>query len=256
MLPLHGKRVVVLGVASEESIAWTMAQVLAGCGAQVFVGFQQKFRSRVVQLLQANPGVVQGAFRCDVTDDAELQSFFSQVQGPIHGLVHAVAYTPPETFMKPIYEVTPEEFTQAMLVSSHSLLRVTRVALPLMTAGTSVMTLSYLGGQRVVPQYRMMGIAKAALEGTVRELAAEIGQYGIRVNAISAGPVRTLSAQALPMFQEILDKYPSIAPLRTNIDSQDVAGLSVFLCSDFSRHITGQVMFVDAGYSALGAYLS
>jgi enoyl-[acyl-carrier protein] reductase I len=90
----------------------------------------------------------------------------------------------------------------------------------------------------------------------VRELAAEIGQYGIRVNAISAGPVRTLSAQALPMFQEILDKYPSIAPLRTNIDSQDVAGLSVFLCSDFSRHITGQVMFVDAGYSALGAYLS
>lgn len=255
MLPLHGKRIVVMGVASEESIAWSIVRVLANCGASVFVGYQQRFRSRVMQLLKTHPGVIEAAFRCDVTRDEEIQAFFQSVQAPIHGLVHAVAYTPPETFMKPIYEVNAQEFTDAVLVSSHSLLRVSKEILSYMPSGGSIMTLSYLGGQKVIPQYRMMGIAKAALEASVRELAAEVGQYGLRVNAISAGPVRTLSAQALPMFQEILNRYPNIAPMRSNIDANDVAGMAVFLCSEFSKQITGQVMFVDGGYSALGAYL-
>lgn len=255
MLPLQGKRIVILGVASEESIAWTMAQVMAAYGADIYLGFQQRFRSRIMQLQRSAPHVAKGAFRCDVTDEAEVQAFFQSVQAPIHGLIHAVAYTPPETFMKPIYEVTADEFSQAVLVSSHSLLRIGRHARAFMPPGGSIVTLSYLGGQRVVPQYRMMGIAKAALEASVRELAAAIGEDGIRVNAISAGPIKTLSAQALPMFQEIINRYPTIAPLRTNIDANDVAGMGVFLCTDLSRHVTGQVMFVDAGYSTLGAYL-
>lgn len=252
---IQGKRIVVMGVASEESIAWSMVQMLAGYGAQVYIGYQQRFRSRVMQLLKAYPGVVQGAFRCDVTKDDEISAFFSSIQAPIHGLIHAVAYTPPETFMKPIYEVTAEEFTSAMLVSAHSLLRVSKEALSYMPPGGSIVTLSYLGGQKVVPHYRMMGIAKAALEASVRELADAVGERGLRVNAISAGPIKTLSAQALPQFQEIIRRYPEIAPSRANVEAADVAGMAIYLCSDLARLVTGQVLFVDGGYNTLGAYL-
>lgn len=254
MISLAGKRVLVLGVASGESIAWATAQGLAYCGAEIHISYQQRFRSRVMQLLQEHPSLIAGAHRCDVTDDGEVQQLFQAVGGPIHGLVHGVGYAPPETFAKPIYDVSAEEFSQALLVSAHSLLGVTRAALPLLPPGSSLMTLSYLGGQRVVPGYRLMGIAKAALEATVRELAVEVGQRGVRVNAISAGPIPTLSASALPMFQHMLQEYPRISPLRTSMTTHDVAKMVAFLCSDLSDKITGQVLFVDAGYSALGAY--
>lgn len=254
MIGLSGKRILVLGVASADSIAWATAQGLAMCGAEVHISYQQRFRSRVMQLLREHPGVVAAAHRCDVTRDDEIRQMFQAISGPLHGLVHGVGYAPPETFAKPIYEVSPQEFSDAVIISSHSLLRVTQAALPLMQAGSSVVTLTYLGGQRVVPGYRMMGIAKAALEATVRELAVDVGSYGIRVNAISAGPVQTLSASALPMFAQMLEQYPRIAPLHAPITTHDVAKMTAFLCSDLSDRITGQTMFVDSGYSILGAY--
>lgn len=254
MISLAGKRILVLGVASAESIAWATAQGLAHCGAEVHISYQQRFRSRVMQLLNEVPGLIAGAHRCDVTNDAEIQQMFQAIGGPLHSLIHGVGYAPPETFGKPIYEVTPDEFSQAALISAHSLLRVTRFALPFMVAGSSITTLTYLGGQRVVPGYRMMGIAKAALEATVRELAVDVGHHGVRVNAVSAGPVATLSAMALPSFSTMLEQYPRISPLHAPITTHDVAKMCAFLCSDLSDKVTGQVLFVDAGYSALGAY--
>ncbi len=254
MIALTGKRVLVLGVANSDSIAWATAQGLAMCGAEVHISYQQRFRSRVMQLLKENPSVVTSAHRCDVTKDGEIQQMFEAVGGPLHALIHGVGYAPPETFMKPIYEVTPQEYSDAVVISSHSLLRVTRVALSYMPASSSIVTMTYLGGQRVVPYYRMMGIAKAALEATVRELAVDVGVHGIRVNAISAGPIKTLSASALPMFDSMLEQYPQISPLHATITPHDVAKMTAFLCSDLSDRVTGQVLFVDSGYSILGAY--
>lgn len=254
MFDLSGKRVLVFGVASEESIAWAIAQALAYYRAEVHIVYQQRFRSRVMRLVEEHPHVAQGIHRCDVMDESQIVQLFREVGGPLHGMIHAIGYAPAQSFIKPIHEVSAEEFSEALLVSAHSLLRLTQEALPSLVSGGSIVTLTYLGGQRVVPFYRLMGIAKATLEATVRELAAEIGEQGIRVNAISAGPIRTLSASALPMFSDLLERYPRIAPLHTSIDAHDVAGLTLFLSSDLSAKITGQIIFVDAGYSILGAY--
>lgn len=255
MISLAGKRVLVLGVASAESIAWATAQGLAYCGAEVHITYQQRFRSRVLQLLREVPSsLIAQAHLCEITDDHDIQQLMDTVGTPLHALIHGVGYAPPDTFAKPISQVTAQEFSEALLVSTHSLLRVACAALPKMVPGSSIVTMTYLGGQRVVPGYRLMGIAKAALEATVRELAVDAGQYGIRVNAISAGPIATLSAMALPMFSSMLQQYPEISPLHTSMQTHDVAKMTAFLCSDLSDKITGQTLFVDAGYSILGAY--
>lgn len=251
MLNLQGKHAVIFGVASEESIAWAIAKKLHQAGCRISLGYQQRFKSRIMQLVKSNEIAVEYYERCDVTNPEELQQFFDKLAAPVDILVHSIAYTSPETFGKQIRDITQEEFTTALVASSYSLIPLVRAVTPKMTNGGSVITLTYLGGQRVVANYKLMGIAKAALDATVRELAADVGQHGIRVNAISAGPIRTLAASQIAGFDNMLKVYEGVAPLRRSIKQDDVGDMATFLGSDLSRNITGQVMFVDAGYSIL-----
>lgn len=251
MLNLQGKHAVVFGVASEESIAWAIAKKLHAAGARISLGYQQRFKSRILQLVKG--GAVPVAFyeRCDVTSPEELTTFFTSLPGDVDILVHSIAYAHPDTFAKPIRDVTQEEFAATLVASSYSLIPLVRHALPRMTKGGSVMAMTYLGGQRVVTNYKLMGVAKAALEATVRELAADVGQTGVRVNAISAGPIRTLAASQIAGFDGMLNVYEQVAPLRRSVTQDDVGDTAAFLASDLSRNVTGQVIFVDAGYSIL-----
>lgn len=251
MIDLTGKHALVFGVASEESIAWAIAKRLHAAGAKISLGYQQRFKSRILQLVKKNEVPVHYYERCDVTNEEELANFYEKLEGPVDVLVHSIAYAHPNTFAKPIRDVALDEFTATVAASSYSLIPVVRSTLPYMTNGGSVITLSYLGGQRVVANYKLMGIAKAALEGAVRELAADVGPKQVRVNAISAGPVRTIAASQISGFDDMLSVYEAVAPMRRSITQDDVADLSLFLSSDLSKNITGQTLFVDAGYSIL-----
>jgi len=251
MLNLQGKHAVVFGVASEESIAWAIAQALHAAGARVSLGYQQRFKSRILQLVKGGTIPIDFYERCDVTSPEELTAFFTSLPGSVDILVHSIAYAHPDTFAKPIHDVTQEEFVATLAASSYSLIPLVRHALPKMSAEASVLALTYLGGQRVVANYKLMGVAKAALEATVRELAADVGPRGVRVNAISAGPVRTLAASQIAGFDDMMHVYEQVAPMRRSITQRDVGDLANFLASDGARNITGQVMFVDAGYSIL-----
>jgi enoyl-[acyl-carrier protein] reductase I len=251
MRDLEGKRALVLGVANEQSLAWHIACALKREGASVHVGYQMRFRSRVLQTVRQSDIQPDGLVRCDVTDEAELAEALAQVGAPLHALVHAVAFAPAESFGRPIQDNDAAAFAEATQVSAWSLLSLARHAQPWLAPEASLVTLSYLGAQRVVPGYRLMGVAKAALEAGVRELAAELGPRGLRVNAISAGPIRTLSASAVPDLERMLERYAQVAPLRALVEPSDVADLVCFLASDKSRRITGQVLFVDSGYSIL-----
>jgi enoyl-[acyl-carrier protein] reductase I len=255
MITLEGKTAVIFGVASETSIAWAIAQQFAEAGSKVYLGYQFKFRSRVMQLVKDKPWVA-GWFPCDLSDNDEVKNFFDDLDTKVDVLVHAVAYADPSTFRKPIVMATAEEFSDALSISAFTLLRVIRFAMPKLNDGASVMTLSYLGAVRCVPNYRVMGVAKAALEASVREAASAVGGRGIRVNAISAGPIRTLAASAIAGFDAILDHVEQNAPLRTNVTQDDVAGSAVFLASDASRRVTGQTLYVDSGYSSIGVPLA
>lgn len=284
---LAGRRVVVLGVADEASIAWAIAKAFHAHGARVAIGYQQKFFSRVRLLLRENPDIT--GERCDVMVEEEVRGFFARfASDPIHTLVHAVAYGPPEIFMKPVSAVSRAAFTETLSISAHSLGSVVNQAAPVMQEGGSVQTLSFQAAERAVPMYGMMGVAKAALEGMVRYLAIELGPRRIRVNAISPGPIETLAAisiiralEAGPRLQgsalanalEEAGKDPSVAAgddvasasnawkrfeeattrrcaMPDLITQEDVAGCSLFLSSDFARKITGQVIRVDCGLSS------
>ncbi len=251
MLNLHGKHALIFGVASDASIAWSIAKTLHKAGATITLGYQQRFKSRVMQLVRSKEIEVAAYERCDVTDPSELAAFFEKVTHPVDILVHSIAYANPQSFALPISEITQEDFAQALVTSAYSLLPLVRAALPRMRDGGSVMAMTYLGGERVVANYKLMGIAKAALEATIRELAADIGPKGVRVNAISAGPIRTLAASQIAGFDDMLKVYEQVAPMRRSISQEDVGNLSVFLASELSRNITGQVIHVDSGYSIL-----
>ena len=251
MLNLQGKHALVFGVASETSIAWAIAKKLHHAGATVTLGYQQRFKSRILQLVKSGEIPIAHYERCDVASPEELQTFFEGLTQPVDILVHSIAYASPETFAKQVRDVTVEEFTTALIPSAFSLIPLVRAAMPRMSKDASVMAMTYLGGQRVCANYKLMGIAKAALEATVRELAADVGQHGVRVNAISAGPIKTLAASHIAGFDDMMHVYESVAPMRRSVHQDDVGNLAAFLASDLSRNITGQVMFVDAGYSIL-----
>jgi len=255
MMSLEGKTAVIFGVASDTSIAWSIAEQFANAGAKVILGYQFKFRSRVMQLVK-DKSWVSGWYPCDLSKEEEVKKFFDDLDTKVDVLVHAVAYADPSTFRKPIMMASAEEFGNAMNISAFTLLRIARFAMPKLNDGASIMTLSYLGAVRCVPNYRVMGIAKAALEACVRETAAAVGGRGIRVNAISAGPIRTLAASAIAGFDAILDHVEKNAPLRTNISQEDVAGVAVFLAGDASRRVTGQTIYVDSGYSSVAVPLA
>jgi enoyl-[acyl-carrier protein] reductase I len=249
--PLEGKVALVFGVASEASIAWAIAQELAARGARIVLGYQFRYHSRIKDLAPTLPNLL--AFsRCDVLKEDELEAFFAGLTAPVDIVVHSLAFAPAAAFQGPVVETTADDFSTALQVSAHSLGRIMKHAAPRMTRGGSVLTLTYLGAQRVCANYKVMGVAKAALEAYVRELAFELGPKGIRVNAVSAGPIKTLAASGIPDFDLILDYAKSVSPLRDNVSQSDVARCAAFLASDDARLITGQTLYVDAGYSIVG----
>lgn len=251
MLDLHGKHALIFGVASETSIAWGIAKSLHRAGARVSLGYQQRFKSRILQLVKSGEVPVSLYERCDVTNPDEMDAFFAKVESPVDVLVHSIAYANPETFSAPISAVGQDDFATALATSAYSLIPLVHRTLPKMTRGGSVIAMTYLGGRRVVANYKLMGIAKAALEASVRELACDVGPQGVRVNAISAGPIRTLAASQINGFDDMLQVYEAVAPMRRCVTQDDVGHLATFLASDLARNITGQTLFVDAGYSVL-----
>ena len=256
MASLAGKRALVFGVANERSIAWAIAQGLAREGATLAFTFLGEALERRVRPLAAELSAPL-VLPCDVTDDAQIASVFAEIErswGSLDILVHAIAFANREDLAQPFHETSREGFRLALEVSAYSLVALTHAALPLMknAGGGSVITLTFAGSHRVFPNYNVMGVAKAALEASVRYLASEGGSFGVRVNAISAGPIKTLSAAGIRNFRDMLHVAEERSPLRRNITAEEVAGAAVLLAGDGGRGITGQVIYVDAGLSIMG----
>ena len=255
---LDGKNGLIIGVANKHSIAWAIAQSAANQGARLLFNFQnERLRENVEELVATMPGAK--AFPCDVGDDAQIAALIQNVgkeTGKLDFLVHSVAYAPREELTGQFVNTTRQGFATALDVSAYSLVAVTRAALPLMTDGGSVVTLTYLGAERVVPHYNVMGVAKAALEATVRYLAHDLGPKNIRVNAISAGPIKTLAARGVSGISKMVDQHKEFAPLRRATEQGEVGDTALFLVSALGRGITGEVIYVDGGYHILGSLAS
>ncbi|MEO7775524.1 MAG: enoyl-ACP reductase [Steroidobacteraceae bacterium] len=252
---LAGKRALIVGVATDRSIAWGIAQALHEQGAELaFTYAGDKFKERV-EPLAASVGS-KHVLPLDVTDDAQIDAVFGTLQrdwGSLDVLVHAVAFAPRESLAGDFVASTSREaFRIAHDVSSYSLTALTRAAAPLMTNGGAVLTLSYLGAVRSIPGYNVMGLAKASLEANVRFLAAGLGPKNIRVNGISAGPVKTLAAAGIPGLRRMMSRVAEVSPLRRNVSLEDVGKSAAFLCSDMSSGVTGEILYVDCGFSTVG----
>lgn len=256
MTDFTGKHGLIVGVANKRSISWAIAQAVARRGARLALTYQGRFEEHVNDLSQGleQPPLV---LPCDVSSDGDITSVFEKVDQEFGGLdfiVHGAAFAPREELEAPFVNTTRDGFRVAMDISAYSLIGLTRAAMPLFEkrGGGSVVTLSYLGSQRVFPNYNVMGVAKAALEATVRYLAADVGPKGVRVNAVSAGPIKTLAAAGIKGFSNILHVYSDRAPLRRNVETSEVAEASAFLLSDAAKAITGEVLMVDAGFHVTG----
>ncbi|MBM7582334.1 enoyl-[acyl-carrier protein] reductase I [Caldicoprobacter guelmensis] len=251
---LKGKNILIMGVANKWSIAWGIAQSCLKAGANLIFTYQgERTKDAVEELVSGIPGAL--LYPCDVTSDQEIIDLFENIKrdvGVLHGVVHSLAFAKKEELAGAYYNTSREGYLLAQNISAYSLVAVARHALPLMTEGGSIVTLTYIGGERVVPNYNVMGVAKAALECSVKYLAVDLGPYNIRVNAISAGPIKTLAARGVKNFSEMLKTYEEKVPLRRNIDQSDVGDAALFLLSHLSRGITGEVIHVDAGYHILG----
>lgn len=254
---LTGKRALVTGVANHRSIAWGIAQALDREGAELTLTYQhERFRDNLEKLLPQLSRLPR-TLPLDVCDDASVRAFAQALAAGWNRLdivVHSIAFARAEDLSGRFHEVSRTGWALAQDVSSYSLVEITRAVLPLLRAagGGSVMTLTYLGGERVVPNYNIMGVAKSALESGMRYLAHDLGAENIRVNAISAGPLRTLAAAGVRAASAAMQEMPSRAPLQRNIALEDVGNAAVFLASDWSRNVTGQILFVDAGYHIMG----
>jgi enoyl-[acyl-carrier protein] reductase I len=254
MPSLEGKRALVVGVANERSIAWAIAQALAREGARLGFTFLGEALERRVRPL-AESLAAELIAPCDVGDDAQIEALFAEVDrvwGGLDQLVHAVAFANREDLSGRFLDTSRAGFHLALDVSAYSLVALARAAHPRMTQGGSILTLTFAGSQRVFPNYNVMGVAKAALEAAVRYLAAELGDGGVRVNAISAGPIKTLSAAGIKGFREMLHFAGERAPLKRNVSGEDVAGMALALLGPAGAGVTGQVVYVDAGLSILG----
>jgi len=251
---LEGRNAVVFGVANKRSIAWSIAQGLHNAGAKLAITYQnQRLEEEAKDLILSLPGAE--AFMCDVSSDLEIERLFTQLKerfGKLHVLVHSVAFAPADELKGDFVNTTREGFRIAHDVSVYSLIAVSRAAAPLMTDGGSILTMTYYGAKKVVPHYNVMGVAKAALECTVRYLAYDLGKHKIRVNAISAGPIKTLAARGIAGFGDMLKSQAERAPLQRNVDVNEVGATGVFLASDAGSGITGEVIYVDCGYNIMG----
>ena len=251
---LAGKTALVLGVANKWSIAYAISSAFVREGASLILTYQGERQRETVEELGSELRA-RKVISCDVTKPEELDSLASELKraaGSIDTLVHSIAFANREDLSRPFLETSRDGYLLAQEVSAYSLVSVSRAITPLMTKGGSVMTLTYLGATRVVKNYNVMGVAKAALEASVRYLASDLGPRNVRVNAISAGPIKTTSARGIKDFSKVLDGVAANAPLRRNTDPAEVADTAVFLASDLSRGVTGNVMFVDAGFQIIG----
>jgi enoyl-[acyl-carrier protein] reductase I len=250
---LQGKKGLIVGVANKRSIAWAIAQRCHEQGAQLAFSYQnERLGENVKELTAELPGSVN--FMMDVSDDAQVKGGFEFLQsqwGKLDFLVHAVAYAPRQALEGDFVSTSREDFRVALDVSAYSLPVLAHAAKPLMTEGGSIVTLSYLGAERVMPNYNVMGVAKAALESSVRYLASDLGQLGIRVNALSAGPIKTLASSGISGFSSILDHHRSKSPLRKLVELEEVADGALFLLSPLGRGVTGQTLYVDGGYNIM-----
>jgi len=253
---LKGKNIVVMGVASDRSIAWGVTKSLHKAGANlIFTNRQERSYQKLTKLLEKNNMEAELIVSCDVASDESIQSAFAEIKdkvGVIHGVVHSVAFANREELKGEYADTSRDGFLVAHEISAFSLVAVTKAAKELMTEGGSIITQTYLGSERVIPNYNIMGVAKASLEASMRYLADDMGKYNIRVNAISAGPIRTLSAKGVSGFNEKTKMIEEKAPLRRNIDQDQVGDASLFFISDLSRGVTGEVLHVDSGYHIIG----
>ena len=254
MINMAGKTAVVFGLANKRSIAWGIAQKLQEAGATLAICYQnERMKLEAEGLIAELPGAT--GFQCDVSNDAEIETVFAAIKekyGKIHTLVHAVAFAPAADLRGDFLQTSREGFRIAMDVSVYSLIAVSRAAAPLMTEGGSIMSLSFYAAEKVVPHYNVMALAKAALESATRYLASTLGPRNIRVNAISAGPIKTLAARGVGDLSEMLRGHAERAPLHRNVDQLEVGGTALFLASDLSSAITGEIMYVDCGYNIMG----
>jgi enoyl-[acyl-carrier protein] reductase I len=253
---LDGKKALIFGVANDHSIAWGIAKALHAEGATVGFSSVESLIERRVRPLASSIGST-FVEPCDVQDDAQVARVFDRWraahgEGSLDVLVHALAFARREDLEGSFVDTSRAGFALALDVSAYSLVAITRAGLPLMAPEASVLTLTYYGAEKVVANYNVMGVAKAALEASVRYLAADLGPRGVRVNAISAGPIRTLAAAGIAGFKSMYGQFKDIAPLRKNVTIDDVGGAAVFLSSSLAAGITGEVLYVDAGFNVLG----
>ena len=251
---MAGKRGLIMGVANDHSIAWGIARVLRQHGAELAFTYQgDAFAKRVLPLAQSLSSKI--VLPCDVEDDASIAGVFDQLGNAWERLdfvVHAIAYSDKEELKGRYLDTTRNNFRQSLDISCYSFTAVAQQAVPLMTGGGALLTLSYSGAERVMPNYNVMGVAKAALEASVRYLAADLGPNGVRVNAISAGPMRTLAGSAIGSARYVYKFTRDHSPLRKNIQLEEVGGAGLYLLSDLSAGVTGEVHHVDAGYNVIG----
>ncbi|MEW6583480.1 MAG: SDR family oxidoreductase [Actinomycetota bacterium] len=254
---LDGKTALVVGVANRRSLAWAIAEALAGAGARLALTYQNERVEKDVRALGATLPTSAECFLLDVQDDAALDAAVEGAAGALGGidiLVHAVAFAHADDLGGRYADTSREGFSTALDISSYSLTALARRVEPHMRArgGGSIMALSYIAGERAVPGYNVMGVAKAALESMIRYLAWDLGDGAIRVNAISAGPIRTLAARSIPGFLDMTERAAARAPLRRDVTASEVAGAALFLASPLSSAVTGHVLYVDAGFHAIG----
>jgi enoyl-[acyl-carrier protein] reductase I len=248
------KTAVVFGLANKRSIAWAIAQKLAASNWRLAITYQnERLEQEAKDLIQDLPG--SAGFMCDVTSDEQIQKLFEELRaryGELNGVVHSVAYALAADLSGEFINTSREGFRVAHDISVYSLIAVARAAAPLMPGGGGIVTLSYYGAEKVVPKYNVMGVAKAALEASVRYLAYDLGAKKIRVNAISAGPIKTLAARGISGLGEMLKSHAERAPLKRNIEAAEVGATAAFLLSDGASGITGETIYVDCGYNIMG----
>ena len=254
MLTMQGRNAVVFGVANKRSIAWAIAQRLIEAGARLAITYQnERLKREAHDLITELPGAE--AFQCDVSQDSEIEKLYGELKQRyerLDVLVHSVAYALAEDLKGDFLNTSREGFRVAHDISVYSLIAVSRAAAPLMANGGSIITLSYFGAEKVMPSYNVMGVAKAALEATVRYLAYSLGPHKVRVNAISAGPIKTLAARGIAGFSEMHKAHSERSPLKRNVEVKEVGDAGLFLASDLSTAITGETLYVDCGYNIMG----
>ena len=252
MIDLKGKVAVVFGLANKRSIAWAICQKLSEAGVSLAICYQNERLQRDAEELAADLPNAK-TFRCDVSIDADIDSVFDQLKttyGKLDILVHSIGFAP--NIKNSVLQTAREDFRIAHDISAYSLIALARGAEPLMAEGGSILTLTYYGAEKVFPNYNIMGVAKAALEAAVRYLAVDLGTKNIRVNAISAGPIKTLAARGISDFSKILNAVEERGPLHRNVETAEVGNTALFLSSDLASGITGEITFVDCGYNITG----